>query len=558
MYVAAVVVWIIGIAIRLCWVYTTPSTDFEVHRNWLALTHSLPLRDWYIEDTSKWTLDYPPLFAMFEWLTSQAAVYFDPAMLTVQAEPYMSTAALWFQRLTVIFTELLLFCAILSLNCSATTPKGTDNTKSTALTTLGSCVSPSRRQEELLLAVVSTAFNGGLLIVDHIHFQYNGFLLGVLLLAASSISNGHIFLGAVLFTCLLNLKHIYLYVAPVVGLYLLRLCMVVPATAAEATDGLKADDPTKNNSRRLLRYRLNVRQFCCLGLLVCLVACACFLPVVMEGRLREMLSRLFPFDRGLVHAYWAPNVWALYLMLDRAILAIMKAVETSTGVRVLGKAQHVLSPTAGVTGTTTATVLPNISPLAALCATAVLYYPVLKLCWRIADVTTRGSVFDGSSTVTACLNETSDEHFSQQGLRRRRTTLQHQRYPDSSSFQPAVEPAEHGWFKGRQTMAATDPYFTILLAMGSGVVFLTGWHVHEKAVLTVTIPLGICVWKLQDPTLARSFFWLNTIATFSLLPLMHSKSGRSVDIRVVNRSHNVRPLMVSWLVGKDLAFSAFN
>ncbi|KAK0099492.1 glycosyl transferase, variant 2 [Cadophora gregata] len=405
---------VVATAFKLLLLPAYKSTDFEVHRNWLAITNSLPVQEWYYEKTSQWTLDYPPFFAYFEWILSQGAKLADPEMLKVFNLGYDSWQTIYFQRASVILTELVLVFALYLFVQS----------------------SPPDSKRASHAAALSILLSPGLLIIDHIHFQYNGFMYGLMILSlvlarkkSTTLASG------LLFATLLCLKHIYLYLAPAYFVYLLRAYCLGPKSIFHIKFG---------NSLKL-------------GTGIIAIFGAAFGPFAYWGQISQLLSRLFPFSRGLCHAYWAPNVWAIYSFTDRILIYGTSRLKSSDKILIVSAAPYlklsvnqdaINSVTRGLVGDSSFAVLPEITARMTFVLTLIFQIiPLIKL------------FFD----------------------------------PTWDTFIGAVT----------------------LCGYAS---FLFGWHVHEKAILLVIIPFSLIA--LKDRRYLGAFRPLAVAGHVSLFPLL--------------------------------------
>ena len=273
-------IWLSAACLKVLLFPSYYSTDYDVHRTWLAVTYSRDASRWYADQSpqNQWTLDYPPLFAMYEAGLARIAAKVDAKIVEEGEQDYASLACIRFQRVTVVLTELA---------------------------SLGTAVRAATAGDAK--SALAFAGSGALLLVDHVHFQYNGLLLGLLVYALFMLRRGdHVRAGA-LFALLCCAKHLFLTLAPVLA------AVFVAAHVRPRNDWLKAFLELAGASIAALA----------LGLAPLSV------PAWRAGRLgnamAELAGRLFPFDaRGLVHSYWAPNVWALYVFADRVLLKVLR------------------------------------------------------------------------------------------------------------------------------------------------------------------------------------------------------------------------------------------
>lgn len=192
-----------------------------------------------------------------------------------------------------------------------------------------------------------------------------------------------------------------------------------------------------------------------MGLLVISVFMAAFGPFVYHDQMLQVIHRMFPFGRGLCHAYWAPNFWVFYIMLDKLLAFLLRRL----GFNILRPAA---SFTGGLVGDSSPfAILPQITPLVTFMMVLLALSPCLIKAW--------------------------------------------------TNPQP------------RKILR------WIAYAYTCG--FLFGWHVHEKALLHLVIPLAIVALDSIDD--ARHYFLLSTVSCYSLFPLLFEAQEYPIKVTLL-------------------------
>ena len=125
------------------------------------------MKEWYFDSRFVHTLDYPPFFAYFEWLVSQALAKIDSDIVAIDNEIFgLKTVIV--HRVSVIASDLLLVYACYRFM------------RKTKLTQSDSRLTHS---EKLKIWFFINYFSIGMFMIDNIHFQYNAMLFALIILS---------------------------------------------------------------------------------------------------------------------------------------------------------------------------------------------------------------------------------------------------------------------------------------------------------------------------------------------------------------------------------------
>ncbi|KAI3867136.1 hypothetical protein MKX03_026951 [Papaver bracteatum] len=244
--------------------------DYEAQRHWMEITLNIPAKKWYqnstVNDLTYWGLDYPPLTAYQSYAHALFLHYFHPDSVALfTSRGHESPKGKLLMRWTVLSSDVLIFFTaaiyfVIVYYANRGKNKQQHMAWHLALILLGPC----------------------LILIDHGHFQYNCISLGLTVGAVAAILSKNELVACILFSLALNHKQMSAYFAPAFFSHLFGKC---------------------------LQHRNPLLRVLQLGLAVVGTFILIWWPYLYSvDALKEVLSRLAPFERGIYEDYVA-NFW---------------------------------------------------------------------------------------------------------------------------------------------------------------------------------------------------------------------------------------------------------
>lgn len=252
--------------------------DYEAQRHWMEVTVNLPIKDWYKNtpdnDLLYWGLDYPPLSAYHMFAAGQVARSINSSWVELYSSRGLeSHEHKLFMRSTVLLVDILLYMSAI-LYYFYKTP---------AMRPVTSPTNVHKHNVTIFTAFV--LMYPAQILIDHGHFQYNCFFMGLVLWAVVAIVLERLGLAAFLFTLALCYKQMSLYYSLPFFWYLASV-----------------------NLRRRPLWK-GVLTILLIGLIVISTFGIVFLPYLSNFEdISQVINRIFPVSRG-VYEDKVANFW---------------------------------------------------------------------------------------------------------------------------------------------------------------------------------------------------------------------------------------------------------
>ena len=193
-----------------------------------------------------------------------------------------------------------------------------------------------------------------------------GMLLGLLILSLDFANRDNPIMVTIIFSILILMKHLFVPLTPLFAVYLI----------------------TNYYHRYSNSINILIIKIVELVVIAIVALSAAFMPFLLQEpsnayqQLLQIFQRLFPWGRGLLHAYWAPNVWAIYCSID---LVLSKLTNTASVTNTTTAAN---SSTSGIVGDFHYRILPAIPKSLVLLTLVLLLVPPVLLIIRKYDAST--------------------------------------------------------------------------------------------------------------------------------------------------------------------------